>query len=94
MSEEPKKRGRKRTTNLYFGPDEEQAVLEFLTTEDYNARNRIYNKHLRAPLDKMIESIIRRYKLYRKDYTFEDVHSDTLSFFVSIIEMLLPHPKV
>ena len=28
----------------------------------------------------MIESIIRRYKLYRKDYSFEDVHSDTLSF--------------
>jgi hypothetical protein len=80
MSEEPKKRGRKRTTNLYFGPEEEKAVLEFLTTEDYNSRNRIYNKHLRAPLNKMIESIIRRYKLYRKDYSFEDVHADTLSF--------------
>jgi DNA-directed RNA polymerase specialized sigma24 family protein len=80
MADEPKKRGRKRTTNLYFGPEQELAVVEFLTTEDYDTRNKIYNDHLRAPLNKMIESIIRRYKLYRKDYTFEDVHADTLSF--------------
>jgi len=80
MSDEPKKRGRKRTTNLYFGPDQEEAVVRFLTTEDYDVRNKIYNDYLRAPLNKMIESIIRRYKLYRKDYTFEDVHADTLSF--------------
>ena len=80
MSEEPKKRGRKRTTNLYFGPEQEEAVITFLSSDDYHERNRIYNKFLRAPLNKMIESIIRRYKLYRKDYSFEDVHADTLSF--------------
>jgi hypothetical protein len=28
----------------------------------------------------MIESIIRRYKLYSKNMSFEDLHSDTLSF--------------
>jgi len=80
MSEESKKRGRKRTTNLYFGPEEEKAVVEFLTCEDDHKRNRIYNNSLRAPLNKMIESIIRRYKLYRKDMEFEDLHADTLSF--------------
>jgi lipopolysaccharide export LptBFGC system permease protein LptF len=31
----------------------------------------------------MIESIIRRYKLYRKGETFEDLHSDTLSFLMT-----------
>lgn len=80
MSEEKKQRGRKRTTNLYFGPEEEKAVVEFLTCEDDHKRNRIYNNSLRAPLNKMIESIIRRYKLYRKDMEFEDLHADTLSF--------------
>ena len=80
MSEEPKKRGRKRTTNLYFGPDQEKAVVAFLTSDDWDERNRVYNQHLRAPLNKMIESIIRRYKLYRKSDSFEDVHADTLSF--------------
>lgn len=82
MSEEKKQRGRKRTTNLYFGPEEEKSVVEFLNCEDYHKRNLIYNKNLRAPLNKMIESIIRRYKLYRKDMSFDDLHADTLSFLV------------
>ncbi len=90
MSEEPKKRGRKRTTNLYFGPDQEEAVVRFLTTEDYDTRNKIYNDYLKAPLNKMIESIIRRYKLYRKDYTYEDVHSDTLSFLAMKMDKFRP----
>jgi len=83
MSEEPKKRGRKRTTNLYFGPEQEEAVVKFLTSESYSERNKIYNEFLKDPINKMVESIIRRYKLYRKEYEYEDVHSDTLSFLIT-----------
>jgi|TARA_R110000751_G_scaffold93421_1_gene182516 hypothetical protein len=91
MSEKPtNKRGRKRTTNLYFGPEQEKAVVEFLTSDDYEERNKIYNTFLKAPLNKMIESIIRRYKLYRKDYTYEDIHSDTLSFLATKMEKFQP----
>lgn len=50
------------------------------TTIEENRRNEIYRASLQAPLDKMIESIIRRYKLYSKNMSFEDLHSDTLSF--------------
>ena len=50
------------------------------TTSEMYKRNSIYKDHLQAPLDKMIESIIRRYKLYSKNMSFEDLHSDTLSF--------------
>lgn len=50
------------------------------TTKEEFRRNEIYRHHLQAPLDKMIESIIRRYKLYSKNMSFEDLHSDTLSF--------------
>ena len=82
--------GRKRTTNLYFGPEQEKAVVEFLTSDDYEERNKIYNTFLKAPLNKMIESIIRRYKLYRKDYTYEDIHSDTLSFLATKMEKFQP----
>lgn len=77
------KRGRKRKNDLYFGPAEEEAVIKFLESDDEIERNRIYNQWLRDPLDKMIESIIRRYKLYRKNYTFEDLHADTLSFLIT-----------
>lgn len=78
-----KKRGRKRVNDLYFGPEEEIAVIKFLESDDNIERNAIYNQWLRKPLDKMIESIIRKYSLYRKGETFEDLHSDTLSFLIT-----------
>lgn len=78
-----KKRGRKRKNDLYFGPEQEDAVLRYLKSEDTKERNAIYNEWLREPLNKMIESIIRKYKLYRKTETFEDLHSDTLSFLIT-----------
>ena len=46
-------------------------------------RNIVFNEWLKAPLDKMIESIIRKYKLYRKGETFEELHSDTISFLMT-----------
>jgi hypothetical protein len=78
-----RQRGRKRTNDLYFGPEEEAAVIRFLECNDDIERNAIYNEWLRGPFDKMIESIIRRYKLYRKGFSFEDLHSDTLSFLIT-----------
>jgi hypothetical protein len=77
------KRGRKRTNDMYFGPEEEEAVVKFLESESEVERNLIFNEWLKAPLDKMIESIIRRYKLYRKGETFEELHSDTVSFLMT-----------
>jgi hypothetical protein len=77
------KRGRKRKNDMYFGPNEEEAVINFLESEDETERNLIFNEWLKAPLDKMIESIIRRYKLYRKGETFEELHSDTVSFLMT-----------
>ena len=68
---------------MYFGPDEEEAVVKFLESENEIERNLIFNEWLKAPLDKMIESIIRRYKLYRKGETFEELHSDTVSFLMT-----------
>jgi hypothetical protein len=68
---------------MYFGPEEEEAVVKFLESECEVERNEIFNEWLKAPLDKMIESIIRRYKLYRKGETFEELHGDTVSFLMT-----------
>jgi hypothetical protein len=77
------KRGRKRKNDMYFGPEEEEAVINFLESTNEIERNLIFNEWLKEPLDKMIESIIRRYKLYRKGETFEELHSDTVSFLMT-----------
>jgi hypothetical protein len=38
----------------------------------------------------MIESIIRRYKLYRKDMTYIDIHADTHSFLMTKVDKFKP----
>lgn len=75
-----KKRGRKRKNGLYFGEEQERAIVKYLKEEDSDIRNEIYNEFLREPFNTMVDSIIRRYKLYRQDHSFESVHSDTLSY--------------
>jgi hypothetical protein len=87
---EKKKKGRKPTTNNYFDEREETAVRSFLVAETQEEKNKIYNEFLKEPLDKMISSIIRRYKLYRKDMNFEEVHTDTHSFLMTKIDKFKP----
>ena len=76
---------RKRTQKIYFGEEQEQAVVRFLESENENEKNKIFNEYLREPLIIMVESIIRRYKLYRKDLEFQEIHDDTMSFLLTKI---------
>jgi hypothetical protein len=85
-----KKRGRKTVNVNYFDTREEDAVKEFLIAKTSEEKNRIYNDFLKAPLDKMISSIIRRYKLYRKDMDFEEIHCDTHSFLMTKVDKFKP----
>jgi hypothetical protein len=85
-----KKRGRKAVKENYFDVREEEAVRKFLIAETSYEKNKIYNQFLRLPLDKMISSIIRRYKLYRKDMNFEEIHTDTHSFLMTKVDKFKP----
>jgi hypothetical protein len=85
-----KKRGRKSVKENYFDVREETAVRNFLIADTSEEKNKIYNEFLRAPLDKMISSIIRRYKLYRKDMDFEEIHIDTHSFLMTKVDKFKP----
>ena len=89
-SDSAKKRGRKATNVNYFDVAEEAAVRRYLTAETFEEKNAIYNEFLRGPLDKMISSIIRRYKLYRKDMNFTDIHTDTHSFLMTKVDKFKP----
>lgn len=76
---------RKRTQKIYFGEEQEQAVVRYLQSESETEKNKIFNEYLSEPLTIMVESIIRRYKLYRKDFEFNDIHTDTMSFLMTKI---------
>jgi len=85
------KRGRKpKPTSNYFDEREENAVILFLQADTIEERNLIYNEFLRAPIEKMVSSIIRRYKLFRKDMTFEEILNDTHSFLITKSDRFIP----
>ena len=85
-----KKRGRKTVNLNYFDVAEETAVRSFLLAKTSEEKNKIYNECLKEPLDNMISSIIRRYKLYRKDMDFNEIHCDTHSFLMTKVDKFKP----
>ena len=57
-----KKRGRKPSKERkgYFYEVQEQAVVDYIYSDDIHEKNRIFNEILKPAFTKMIESIIRR----------------------------------
>ena len=90
QTDDLKKKGRKPKSDNYFDEKEELAVRLYLSATTFEEKNKIYNQSLRKPLDKMISSIIRRYKLYRKDMDFQEIHTDTHSFLMTKIDKFKP----
>ena len=75
-------------------PQAAVGIVQLSKLESMNNRRKeiagVYNEFLSKPLDKMISSIIRRYKLYRKDMNFEEIHVDTHSFLMTKIDKFKP----
>jgi hypothetical protein len=81
---------KKSKSSNYFDVEQEDAVRLFISATTLEERNKIYNESLKGPVDKMIDSIIRRYKLYRKGMDYRDIHGDTHSFLMTKIEKFKP----
>jgi hypothetical protein len=86
------KRGRKagKDRKGYFYEPEEQAVIDYVSSDDQIEKNRIYLECLQPAFTKMIESIIRRYNLYLPDEIFQETFDDTMSFLLTKIEHFNP----
>jgi hypothetical protein len=81
---------RKKKTRNYYGPEQEKAVVMFLESECEFEREKIYREHLLEPINTLIDSIIRTYKLYRVSYEYQDLHADTLSFLITKFDKFKP----
>ena len=81
VSEKVTSKSRKsKKDKIYFGENQEQAVIEYLECDDVFIRNQIFEATLRPAFTKMIESIIRRYNLYVPCEEFQETFDDTISF--------------
>lgn len=81
---------RRKKDKNYFMADEEKAVIDYLSTDSKEEKYRIYREKLEYPFTKMIESIIRRYKLFVPDEDFNDVFNDTMSFLFTKLDKFKP----
>ena len=71
---------------IYFSEIEEAAVDEYIKEISDHRREKIFNSILYPAFTKMIESIIRRYKLYVPNEQFSDTFGDTISYLMTKID--------
>jgi len=74
----------------YFYEKQEQAMADYVHTDDQKEKDRIFNEVLYTAFTKMIESIIRRYNLYPPDEEFDQTFDDTMSFLMSKLDHFDP----
>ena len=85
------KRGRKpKERKGYFYEKEETAIIQYIHEENIEEKNRIFNTVIYPALTKMIESIIRRYKLFIPDEDFSQNFNDTISYLLTKINHFKP----
>lgn len=87
------KRGRKPGETAkkgYFYEKQEQAVLDYLHTNDAEEKNKIYKEILEPAYKKMVESIIRRYRYYIPNEDSGATFNDTLSFLITKMDKYKP----
>ena len=85
------KRGRKpKERKGYFYEKEENAIIQYINEENAEEKNRIFNTVIYPALTKMIESIIRRYKLFVPDEDFDQNFNDTISYLLTKINHFKP----
>lgn len=87
------KRGRKpseKKKNGYFYEKEEEAVLWYLSAETKEEKCQIYDTILKPAFEKMVESIIRRYKLYVPNEESGLTFNDAISFLFTKLDKFEP----
>lgn len=87
------KRGRKPNPNNdknYFGEVEEKAVVDYLNADTIEEKDEIFNTYLKSPFTKLIECIIRTWKIYIPDETSGQTFNDALAFLIVKIDKFKP----
>ena len=86
------KRGRKPSekNKNYFNEREERYILEYLASDDQDRREEIFSQYIYPAFCTMVESIIRRYKLFIPDEEYEDTFCDVLSFLMTKLDKFKP----
>jgi len=70
----------KNPSNRYFTYITEMAINAYNNCDDNKLKNKIYNRFIKYPLDKLAENVIHTYKTYYFDDSYEDVKASVVAF--------------
>jgi len=73
---------KKKEKDYYFAEKEEQAVLDYIKSNSREEKNLIYNKVLKEPFKKMIQSILRKYPIHIGNYEIEEIEQNALTHLI------------
>ena len=71
---------RKRKSKRYFTKITEIAINAYNNCDNQHLKNKIYNRFIHYPFDKLAENVIHTYKTYYFDDPYEDVKANVVAF--------------
>ena len=72
--------GRKRKNKRYVNKINEIAINAYNSCDDQRLKNKIYNRFIHYPFDKLAENVIHTYKTYYFEVPYEDVKANVVAF--------------
>lgn len=89
-----RKRRPKQSRN-YFTEDTQNAILEYLASDDQVERNKIYNERIDYAFYKLVENIIHTFKFYYMDVEdIEDLKHEVTTFLIEKLHLYHQSRKV
>jgi hypothetical protein len=87
MELEVKKR-KKKTSNMYFTQDTEDAIVAYVASIDMEERNRLYNEKIHHAFFKLTENIIHTFKFYYTEVdNIQDLQHEVITFLLSKLHL-------
>ena len=72
-------RRKRRPKKHYFSDKEEQALIDYINTDNIEERHELYNTILYLPFKKMTETILRRYPMHIGNYDISEIEANAMS---------------
>jgi hypothetical protein len=81
-----------KTSNTYFTEDTQNAIVEYVASEDQEFRNTIYRERIEYGFFKLTQNIIHTFKFYYTDgESVEDVQQEVIAFLLEKLKLYKPH---
>jgi len=85
---QPRKR-KPKEPRIYFTLDTEEAIIEYLSSNDQNFRNRLYSDRIEYAFYKLAENIIHTFKFYHTDSdTIEELKHEVVTFLLEKLQKI------